>query len=95
MTNLWIDDVRVPPAGYDWVKTSDEAIAFLSSHDKVSHISFDHDLGGEDNTRRVVLWLCVNTDKWPDTASVHSMNNVGREWLTGMIQRYGENCRLV
>lgn len=26
---------------------------------------------------------------WPDECRVHSMNNVGREWLTGMIDRYG------
>lgn len=68
----------------------------IESNDAFTHISFDHDLGGDDTSRRVVLWLCENSEpnKWPATASVHSMNPIGREWLTGMIQRYGEGCRI-
>lgn len=94
MINLWIDDLRTPPAGYEWVKTSQEAIQYLEEYNP-DHISFDHDLGGDDTSRQVVLWLCENENKWPKTASVHSMNPVGREWLVGMIRRYGQNCRLI
>lgn len=94
MTKLWIDDIRLPPQGYDWAKTSQEAIDYLKDNSP-EHISFDHDLGGEDTSRKVVLWLCENNDKWPKTASVHSMNPVGRDWLIGMVSRYGENCRIV
>ncbi|MBC9705802.1 MAG: hypothetical protein H9W81_12695 [Enterococcus sp.] len=90
---LWIDDIRTPPAGYDWAKTSAEAITYLENNNP-THISFDHDLGGDDTSRKVVLWLCEHEDKWPSSASIHSMNPIGREWLAGMIQRYGQNCRL-
>ncbi len=51
-------------------------------------VSFDHDLGGDDTTRPVVLWFC-ETGWWPEKCHIHSMNPIGREWLAGMITRYG------
>lgn len=42
---LWIDDIRTPPDGWEWAKTSKEAIDVIDNNE-VSHISFDHDLGG-------------------------------------------------
>lgn len=92
---LWIDDLRTPPEGWVWAKTSAEAIELLSAQDeRFDFISFDHDLGGDDTSRKVVLWLCENTSKWPQEAAVHSRNPVGKDWLLGMIERYGEGCRL-
>jgi hypothetical protein len=94
--NLWIDDIRPMPRGYHlWAKTSEEAIEMISSNEPFGHISFDHDLGGEDTSRKVVLWLCETTGKWPSTAKVHSMNPIGKQWLEGMIARYGEDCKLL
>lgn len=96
MTNLWIDDIRTPPEGWVWAKTSADAIdAINAAVEPFTHISFDHDLGGDDTSRKIVLWMCENEGHWPQYASVHSMNPIGREWLTGMIQRYGEGTRLV
>lgn len=89
MAKLYIDDLRPAPRGWALAKTSAEAIAILEASPVFEEISFDHDLGGEDTTRKVVLWLCENEDKWPERAYVHSFNPVGREWLTGMINRYG------
>jgi hypothetical protein len=51
-------------------------------------MSFDHDLGGDDTTRSLVMWMCEN-DVFPASALVHSSNSVGSEWLVGMLQRYG------
>jgi hypothetical protein len=50
-------------------------------------VSFDHDLGGDDTTRPVMLWMC-ETGRWPERIKVHSANPVGQEWLTGMADRY-------
>ena len=83
---LWVDDLRPPPLGWIWAKTSIEAIDALNQS-VVSALSLDHDLGGDDTTRPVVLWMCEN-DVWPDEIHVHSANPVGVEWLTGMIERY-------
>jgi hypothetical protein len=93
---IWIDDLRDPKdfveGDWIWVKSSVDAIKTLEQfkNDRVviDAISFDHDLGGDDTTRPIVLWMCEH-DFWPETWYVHSMNNVGREWLTGMLDRYG------
>lgn len=84
---LWVDDLRPAPEGWKWAKTSADAIEMLD--DKyVVELSLDHDLGGDDTTRPIVLWMC-ETRIWPDIIRVHSANPVGVEWLVGMIDRYG------
>lgn len=95
---LWVDDLRPAPEGWRWVKTSQDAIdrliwarsEFLPQCDE---ISFDHDLGGDDTTRRVVLWMAEN-DYWPPVVKVHTANPVGRDWLVGMVTRYGPGVTL-
>lgn len=87
---IWVDDIREAPEGWMWCRTSGQAILNLAEHmttSKVSELSLDHDLGGEDTTRPVVLWMCQN-NMWPDKVSCHSMNTVGREWINGMVERY-------
>lgn len=84
---LWVDDLRPAPEGWMWVESSRAAIAVLRTCDVVE-MSLDHDLGGDDTTRPVVLWLCENTERWPLAVHVHSANPVGVAWLRGMIVRY-------
>lgn len=88
LPRLWVDDLRPTPCD-DWVPalTSAEAIDLLASRSWAT-MSLDHDLGGDDTTRRVVLWLCEHPDRWPAVVRVHTANPVGREWLLGMIERY-------
>jgi hypothetical protein len=89
---LWIDDIRTCPDGWVWVKDSFAAISRLNKtmlkNQFFEAVSFDHDLGGDDTTRPVVLWMCEN-DYWPEEVYVHTANPVGREWLEGMVDRYG------
>lgn len=86
---LWVDDLRPPPPDgpYWWAVNSAEAILVLENNFP-DEISLDHDLGGDDTTRPVVLWMAEN-DLWPQVVRVHTANPVGREWLEGMITRYG------
>ncbi len=87
---LWVDDLRTPPpfgTGWSWAKTSAEAIGMLRLWE-FEEMSLDHDLGGEDTTRPVVLWLCEHEDRWPRVVRVHTANPPGRSWLTGMVYRY-------
>ena len=90
---IWVDDLRTPPDDtWVWCKSSSGTIGILLvtkmlKFGNVSLMSLDHDLGGDDTTRPVVLWMCEN-DFWPDKVVVHSANPVGREWLEGMIKRY-------
>lgn len=86
---LWVDDLRPAPDGWLWAKTSAEAIQLLNGmNHKIGEVSLDHDLGGDDTTRPVVLWFIEN-EVWPKTVRVHTANPVGRDWLVGMINRYG------
>jgi hypothetical protein len=92
---IWVDDIRTPPdETWEWAKTSQEAIDLLEGICQVGmlwvpleEMSLDHDLGGDDTSRRIVLWMC-ETGVWPVKIRVHSANPVGAEWLTGMIRRY-------
>lgn len=88
---LWIDDLRPAPDGWQWLFTSEQAITVLTAckwHGiVVDAMSLDHDLGGDDTSRPIVLWCCEN-DFWPVDVRVHSANPVGVEWLEGMIERY-------
>ena len=92
MKSLWVDDLRLPPEGWDWAKTSKEAIDLLAeayfSNDPYIQVSLDHDLGGEDTTRPVVLWMC-EFDAFPQVCYAHTADPVGLEWLEGMLKRYG------
>ncbi|QOI67602.1 hypothetical protein SEA_BEUFFERT_234 [Streptomyces phage Beuffert] len=88
---VWLDDLREAPDGWLWLTSSHAAINWLewarmmNVHPQVW--SFDHDLGGDDTSRIVVLWMCEH-NFWPVECKVHSANPVGIEWLRGMIQRY-------
>lgn len=89
---LWVDDIRMAPdESWSTARNSKCAISMLSiakeQGDVIEIMSLDHDLGGDDTTRPVVLWCCEN-DWWPDEVVVHSANYVGVEWLEGMIERY-------
>lgn len=98
---LWVDDIRTPPdASWTWVQTSSAAIWYLKNWYQYDgnwlDISLDHDLGGDDTTRPIILWLIENRIKpWIDSIKVHSANPVGISWLEGMIERYlcCEDCQ--
>lgn len=84
---LWVDDLRPAPEGWTWAKTSYDALLILA-YNVPDEISFDHDLGGDDTSRLVVMWLAEH-DRWPKVCRVHTANPPGRDWLVGMINRYG------
>lgn len=85
---LWIDDERQCPEGWEWAKTSEEAIFLLRTTPfRIEAVSFDHDLGGDDTSRRVVNWMIEN-EVWADHVIVHSANPIGVDWLLGTVVRY-------
>ena len=81
---LWLDDLRPMPFGYDiHVKTAEETIKLLEKGDVV-YISFDHDLGEEENGTGydVAKWIeeaafnkLIPQLKW----KIHSANPVGEK----------------
>ena len=105
---LWLDDVRNPALfgclGWHWVRTAQEAIAWLSCQkadhgEEITQMSLDHDLGWEstvglEHTKEmtgydVVLFLEENPRFWPkDGTHVHSANPVGRSKMLVVIDRH-------
>lgn len=97
---LWLDDVRLPPAGYSkWVKTADECIEALETG-KYTHVSLDHDLADEHyhgdkpanaykekTGMHVVLWM-VENQNFPAEVRVHTMNPVGRHNMMTALQKW-------
>lgn len=86
---LWVDDLRDPPDdSWTIARNSRVAVACLQRYD-VTEMSLDHDLGGEDTSRVIIIWLCHEAaERWPAVVHVHSANPVGAAWLRGMIERY-------
>jgi len=81
--NLWLDDKRKMPEGYDLhVFTAQAAIAALETG-TVEKVSLDHDLGPEDETGNgymVAKWIeeAAYLGKIPKLEwHVHSQNSVG------------------
>ena len=100
---LWIDDIRLAPEGYRWVKSVHEAKVVccqLIDPKKVLHIdefNLDHDAGdyaylGGDYIE-FLKWLskkfyCSNW-KITGTFHIHSMNTVGVQNMRAIIQKNG------
>lgn len=104
-SRLYIDDERDPKTDHDWkvVRTSKDAIEYLTRYGCPMYISFDHDLGGDDTSMEVVKWLInmdidMGTEFIPEgfEFNVHSANPVGAKNIEGYLnsylsQRFDEN----
>lgn len=91
--NLFLDDLRDPVNKDDVIaRNSSEAIAIVSALGMPDHISYDHDLSGEDTSIIFINWLTNQLiDKklqFPDdfTFSVHSQNPVGAQNIKSKMQ---------
>jgi len=86
---LWLDDVRPMKVGFDvHARTSQEAIDILSKGN-VRHISFDHDLGGDDTGYKVATWIeeQAHTKDFPRlTWEIHSANPPGATKIQAAMQ---------
>lgn len=98
-SSLWLDDVRIPEDGWDWVKTVPQAIQALETK-SYAIASLDHDLGfaeGWDGREGIHLldWMMEHS-VWPTEAIyVHSWNPPGAERMCALINRHGPYTRLV
>jgi hypothetical protein len=72
-----------------WAKSSADALGIMDHVPwPLEELSLDHDLGGDDTTRPIVLMMCEYPWVWPKIVRCHSANPVGREWIEGMVARY-------
>jgi hypothetical protein len=89
---LWLDDERVAPEGWVWVKTTGEAFHYLRTGG-VKEISLDHDLGSEHlfGTGYDILTYIeekVYTDDQynPPRISIHTANPAARRRMIAAVE---------
>lgn len=88
---IWLDDERIAPPGFLWVKTAQEAISFLKTG-QVQLISLDHDLGNElaGTGYDVALFLeksAYHNEIPPVKWEIHSANPVGRSNMLAALKK--------
>jgi hypothetical protein len=87
VTRVVIDDLRSHPDGAMYLRSSQSALAWLRENPEtvIDELWLDHDLGGLDTIREVVLYLeqlCFEgTPRMIGHIIVHTGNAVGGEWV--------------
>ena len=98
---MFLDDMREPQNDYDVIARSfEEAVEFVQKYGIPTFISFDHDLGVDENENLLptgydfAKWLVDmdmdNIYKFPEnfTFHVHSANPVGKANIEGYLNNY-------
>lgn len=92
---LFIDDLRTPVLDLGELtiaRTSAQAIIALSENE-YDYVFFDHDLGGDDTIRPVILWLeeQAHTRARVPIAQcyIHTSNPVGGKWVQDGLRGIG------
>lgn len=93
--NFVVDDERFMPdrmPGVTYFRSSRRALEALQSRPRIKNLWLDHDLGGDDDIRKVVLllaeWAYNDTPLDIGTIYVHSMNAVGAKWMADSLAKY-------
>ena len=98
---IWLDDVRPAPEGWNHCKKAEEAFWYIMNAesclgDRVTELSFDHDLGAIHTGYDLARWieaLAYNNRIPAITWKIHSANPVGRKNIEMAMQnadRYWE-----
>ena len=96
--NLYLDDLREPPPGREWVvcRSSSEALEAIAERGAPAFASLDHDLGDQDTTmvflRRLVSELWDGISPPPDY-QIHSANPVGAQNIRSFMESWRRSVR--
>ena len=88
---LYLDDRHSPYiTTWTWVRTVEEAIAYLTAHGPVENLGCDHDLGhGQTKGHALIEWIAAN-DCWPTGAiQAHSGSTEGRRAVGALVEASG------
>lgn len=88
---LYLDDLRPTPKGFDRVYSYEEFVAYLERKGLPEFISFDHDLGedlsGYDCAKYLVEYCLEHQLPLPDY-QVHSQNPIGKENIERLLENF-------
>ena len=89
--NLYLDDLRTTPEGFERVYSYEEFVAYLQQKGLPVFISFDHDLGeglsGYDCAKYLVDY-CLDHQLPLPAFAVHSQNPVGKENIERLLRNF-------
>lgn len=96
---VYLDDERIPPSDWKWVKTAQEAIRLLKTG-RVVEISLDHDLGDDEKGTgyTVINWMekaVVTSNFIPPKITIHTANPSARKKMEAgakSIKRLFKEC---
>mgnify|MGYP000937641675 CR=1 FL=1 len=97
--NLYLDDLRTTPEGFERVYSYEEFVAYLQHYGLPDFISFDHDLGeefsvsemaGYDCAKYLVEYCIAHQLPLPDY-KVHSQNPVGKANIEQLLANFKKN----
>lgn len=102
MYKLWLDDIRDPKEWIEdynsdvwkWCKTMNEAVVTVTKYGFPCFISFDHDLGLNEESGMVFAnWLVDQDLMWQNMPrdfdfAVHSANPCGADNIRGLMNGY-------
>jgi hypothetical protein len=92
MYKMFIDDIRTPPnQGWIIARSSDEAFEYIKKNGMPSFISFDHDLGGDDTSMKLLRKLeseFGDNIPFPPDYAVHSANPVGSKNIVSFMESW-------
>ncbi|MFA7615080.1 MAG: cyclic-phosphate processing receiver domain-containing protein [Weeksellaceae bacterium] len=89
--NLYLDDLRPTPDGFDRVYGFEEFIEFIIQNGLPDFISFDHDLGEGKSGFDCAKWLveyCLDNQVPLPEFTVHSQNPVGKENIESLLKSF-------
>ena len=96
--NLYLDDLRTTPEGFERVYSYEEFVAYLKCKGLPDFISFDHDLGeefsGYDCAKYLVDYCLDRQLPLPDF-TVHSQNPVGKENIERLLNNFKEQQKTI
>ena len=88
---IWIDDLRPAPAGYQWCRNYEQAVAalntFSSCGEGIEIVDLDHDLGEEKTGYDIAKYIVMN-NIIIDSFRCHSMNVVGKKNIIQLLINY-------
>ena len=94
--NLYVDDCRTCPEGWDLARNYDEAIAMLETR-QYDLVSLDHDIasyradGREMTGYDIALWMAAEKNEGrrvPEMVLCHSQNAPGKRNILSVVDRY-------
>jgi len=96
MKNLYLDDIRPIPEGFDGVRSFEEFVSYITENGLPDYISFDHDLGEGKSGYDCAKWLveyCLDHELDMPEFNVHSQNPVGRENIEGLLGGFEKSIK--